>query len=181
MEDLEIIELYHSRNQDAISETATKYGGLLYTVAKNIIHSHEDSEEIVSDSYGSAWEAMPPQRPNSLTAFLCRITRNLSIDRYRKNHAQKREGILLELSELEGESVHMEDRLELGELTKSIEKFLSTLPKDDRVLFMRRYFFHESVQDLAKEAKCKENNISGRLYRLRLKLKSRLAEEGYAL
>ncbi|WP_409968932.1 sigma-70 family RNA polymerase sigma factor [Bengtsoniella intestinalis] len=181
MEDFEIINRYHSRDSIAISQTASKYGTLLYAIAHGVLHSHEDSEETVNDTYCHAWDAMPPQRPTSLRAFLSRITRNLSIDRYRKSHAQKREGILVELSEFESDFTTTEDAVNLKDLTASIEKFLRKQSKDDRVLFMKRYFFDHSLSDLAQESESSVNQISSRLYRLRQKLKQQLEQEGYVL
>lgn len=181
MEDIEIINRYHSRDSVAISQTAIKYGGLLYTIAHGVLHSHEDSEETVNDTYCHAWDAMPPQRPTSLRAFLSRITRNLSIDRYRQSHAQKREAILVELSDLESDFSTAEDSVNLKDLTASIEKFLRQQPKDDRVLFMKRYFLGASLTDLSRASDSTINQISSRLYRLRKKLKHQLEQEGYVL
>lgn len=181
MEDMNIIQLYHQRNQQAITETASKYGRLLYTIAKEILQNHEDSEETVNDSYGGAWNAMPPQRPRILPAFLSRITRNLAISRYRKHHAQKRTGILVELSDLEPSRVQTEEEVMTQELSASIEVFLRQLPKEERVLFLKRYFFAQSLQDLAEEAQSSVNQISGRLYRIRQKLKRKLEGEGYII
>ncbi len=181
MEDLEIIELYHRRNEQAIRETSNKYGGLLYSIAHDVLHSREDSEETVNDTYGKAWSAMPPQRPNALCAFLSRITRNLAISQWRKAHTQKRSGILVELSELESDHMDAADELNLKELTATIETFLLKLPKDERVLFVKRYFFAMSISKLATEAGQTESQISGRLYRLRQKLKTKLEQEGYVI
>lgn len=181
MEDLDIINQYHCRNDNAISETSQKYGGLLYTIAHDILYSHEDSEETVNDTYCHAWEAMPPQRPTSLRAFLSRITRNLSIDRYRKSHAQKREGIVVELSELLSGTSTADDSLDEQELTASIEGFLRQQPKDERVLFMKRYFLGVPLSELAQASNSSNKQITARLYRLRQKLKVHLEREGYAL
>ncbi|MFI3254168.1 MAG: sigma-70 family RNA polymerase sigma factor [Eubacteriales bacterium] len=181
MEDKEIIHLYHQRNEIALSETASKYGKLLYSVAKGVLYSREDSEEIVNDTYQGAWTSMPPNKPDSLTAFLCRITRNLAISRYRKSTAKKREGVLLELTELEAEKSGMDDSLLLQELTDSINQFLEKLPREDRVIFVKRYFFDESLGELSEELLMEENKISSKLYRLRQKLKQKLIQEGYDL
>lgn len=181
MEDLEIIELYHHRDERAIRETSHKYGGLLYTIAQGVLHRHEDSEETVNDTYIGAWNAMPPQRPLALCAFLSRIARNLAISRYRKAHARKREGILVELSELEADGATVEDAVHAKELTAIIEDFLRHQRKDDRVLFVKRYYFAVSVTQLAEEAQQTESQMAGRLYRLRQKLKAKLEREGYAV
>ncbi|MFI3250026.1 MAG: sigma-70 family RNA polymerase sigma factor [Eubacteriales bacterium] len=181
MEDQEIIHLYHQRNEIAITETASKYGKLLYSVAKGVLHSREDSEEVVNDSYQGAWSAMPPQKPDSLTAFLCRITRNLAISRVRKSTAKKREGILLELTELEPEKSAIDDSLLLQELTANINQFLEKLPYEDMVLFVKRYFFDQNLEELSVLMAMDQNKISSKLYRLRQKLKQKLIKEGYDL
>lgn len=142
MEDKDIINLYHQRNQLALTETASKYGKLLYSVAKGVLNSSEDSEEIVNDSYQGAWTSMPPQKPDKLTAFLCRITRNLAISRYRKYTAKKRDGVLLELNQLEPNQTSIDDSFNLQELTESINEFLEKLSAKNRILFVKRYFFN---------------------------------------
>ncbi len=179
MEDIDIIEMYSNKNQDAIPQTAIKYGKLLYKIAYGILINHEDSEETVNDSYQGVWDKIPPQKPDNLRAFVCRITRNISITRVRKNQAKKRDGILIELSELEPDNNSIEQSLDLKELTATIENFLLNQSKMDRVLFVRRYFFNISIQDLAEEFNSAENKITSKLFRIRQKLKTKLQQEGY--
>ncbi len=181
MDDFEIIALYHSRTERAIHETASKYGTLLYCIAKDVLKSHEDSEETVNDTYTGAWNAMPPTRPQSLRAFLCRMARNLAITCYRKHHAKKREGILVELSDLESGGDALDAAIDGNALTASIEQFLSSLPLDEQNLFVKRYFFALPLSDLALESESTVNQVSGRLFRLRKKLKKQLEQEGYIL
>ncbi len=181
MEDSEIISLYHARNSTAIAQTSEKYGTLLYHIAHGVLENHEDSEEVVNDTYHRAWNAMPPKRPCSLQAFLCRITRNLSLDFFRKRHAEKREGILVELSELDASHNQLDDEVSHLQLVKLIEQFLDKLPEDDQVLFVKRYFFVNSLECLAQESHSTVNQISGRLYRMRQRLKAKLEGEGYTI
>lgn len=185
MDDIEIVELYHSRNENAIAVTQGKYGRMLHGMAWNILKNREDSEEIVSDTYQKAWDTMPPQWPQSLMAYLGRMTRNGAINRWRQIHAQKRYGggdVLL--SELEGclpSGTDVEQTIELGELTCILESWLDSLPQDDRVLFLRRYWYCERLQDLAKATGTSPNKLAGRMFRLRAGLKMRLEGEGVAL
>lgn len=181
VDDMEIIHLYHERNEIALTETASKYGKLLYSVAKGVLYSPEDCEEIVNDTYQGAWTSIPPKNPDNLMAFLCRITRNLAISRYRKFTAKKRDGILFELTELEPEKSAIDDNLLLQELTNSINHFLEKLPREDRVIFVKRYFFDKSLAELSEEMAMPENKISSKLYRIRKKLKQKLIKECYDL
>lgn len=184
MEDIQIIELYWSRNQSAISESSAKYGQMLQYISRGILSNHEDSEECVNDTYGKAWETMPPQKPNSLAAYLGRITRNISINRWHENHAKKRGGaniLLSELSECIPSSHSVEAEIEASDLTAVITRWLYSLSQDERVLFIRRYWFSESLGSLAEECLTTPNKLAGRMYRLREKLKSTLEKEGVSL
>jgi RNA polymerase sigma factor (sigma-70 family) len=185
MEDSKIIELYWSRNESAIGETNIKYGRLLHSIALNILSNHEDSEECVSDTYSKAWSMIPPQMPNSLTAYLGRIVRNLSINRWHQNRAQKRykgaELLLSELSDCLPTSDNVEKVIEAKELSEMISDWLYTLSQDDRVLFLRRYWFGDSLNKLADECGTTPNKLAGRIYRLRQGLKNILEKEGIFL
>lgn len=185
MEDMQIIELYNARNEAAIKETDIKFGRLLHSIAFNLLSSHEDSEEIVNDTYGKAWSTIPPQRPNSLCAYLGRITRNLSINRWHEQRAKKRypgaQLLLSELSDCIPGSGTVEDEIETLELVRIMDRWLSGLPTDDRVLFLRRYWFGEAVNKLAEECATSPNKLAGRLYRLRQRLKKALEEEDISL
>lgn len=182
MEDGAIIDLYWARSEEAITATDQKYGGLLTQVARNILDDRWDVEECVSDSYLGAWNAMPPQRPSVLRSFLCRITRNLALDRSDYNHAKKRSVNCVEsLAELEtvgdprGE---FEEEVLLGQL---INGFLAGLGTEQRVIFLRRYWFFDPVKEIARRLNCSESKVTASLYRARAKLRAYLEEEGYTL
>lgn len=185
MEDGQIIDLFWNRDQRAIQETDGKYGRLLNGIAWNLLHSREDAEECVNDTWGRAWESMPPQRPGSLAAYLGRIVRNLSLNRWRKNHAARRGGggIDLLLSELEeclpqpGEGVLCEEE----RLSGIIAAWLSGLPAGDRTLFLRRYWYGDPLERLAKARGTSANHLAVRLHRMRKKLREHLEKEGIAV
>jgi len=182
MNDARIIELYWQRNEQAITESDKQYGRFCRRIAMNILNSSEDSEECVNDTWHRAWENMPPQKPDSLSAFFGRITRNLSLSRFRANHAKKRYGgITILLSELEDcipSRGTIEQETEDWQLAEIISDWLTLLPKDDRVLFMRRYWFGDTVKNLAKECGANQNQMAQRMFRLRSSLKDRLEQEG---
>lgn len=186
MEDAEIVQLYWDRDQSAIVETAAKYGKYCTCIAKNILGNDEDAEECVNDTYMNAWDSIPPHRPNNLSTFLGKITRNLSFNRYKYNKADKRGGseISSVLDEL-GECVHgncdVEKEIEYKELVKAIETFLDTLPAGKRRIFVCRYWYTESISEIAKQFNMRENTVSMTLNRIRAKLRKYLAERGYAL
>lgn len=185
MEDLQIIELYNARIETAISETDTKYGRMLHSIAMNILSNHWDSEEIVNNTYGNVWNAIPPEKPNSLGAYLGRITRNLSINRWNEQRAKKRyngaELLLSELGDCVPTAQTVENVIEAKELAQVIDCWLSTLSTDNRVLFLRRYWFGDAVSSLANECGTSANKMAGRLYRLRQSLKEALEMEGISL
>ncbi len=184
MEDAKIIELYNQRNETAITETEHKFGPMLYKIAMNILSNREDSEEALSDTYEKAWESIPPEKPRFLGAWLGKITRNFSISKWRKNKAQKRDGIEIMLSELEEcipSSFNTEQESEAAETTKAINLWLKDLEKEDRVIFIRRYWYGDSVQNLAQRLKISPKKLSSKLYRLRASLRIALEKEGIAL
>ena len=182
MEDTAIIQLFFQRAEQAIVEVQQKYGSFCRTVAMNLLQQKEDAEECVNDTWQAAWQRIPPENPRMLGAFLGRITRNLAISRFRKNTAQMRtEGLTVLLSELEhcvpsGQSTEEAvDSILLGEY---ISKWLESLSADDRALFVRRYWFGESLRELAREVGTGEGHLAQKLYRLRLQLKKELEKEG---
>ncbi|MDE7244399.1 MAG: sigma-70 family RNA polymerase sigma factor [Oscillospiraceae bacterium] len=184
MEDHQIIELYWQKNENAISETAGKYGAYCFTIAQNILHSTEDAEECVNDTWLHAWNAMPPQRPNILRIFLAKITRNLSINRFHAESAEKRGGgeivlVLDELAECIAGGVDAEAAYESKELEQCIRRFVRALPKRERNMFVRRYFFTEPVAAVAARYGLTENNVQVILSRTRKKLRLVLKKEGY--
>lgn len=185
MDDNAIIALYHARNERAIKETSNKYGAFCRRIALNILSLREDAEECVSDTWLTAWNRMPPERPNHLRAFLGRIVRNLSISRYRAIHAQKRfAGMEILLSELEECVPHpdtVERRLEAEALTQLLNSWLDGLSPEDRALFVRRYWCGEGIKQLAAISGMSANLVSQRLLRLRKRLKDHLEVEGVEL
>ena len=186
MEDSEIVALYWSRDQQAISESADKYGTYCSAIARNILGSPEDTEECVSDTWFRAWNAMPPQKPDILSAFFGRITRNLAFDRYRSRSAAKRGGtetalVLEELRDCVSGKDEAQQHLDYQELLADLNAFLRSLPQEKRRLFLRRYWYAEPVAGIAKRFGMKENQVSVGLYRLRHQLREYLLERGHIL
>lgn len=188
MEDRQIIDLYFGRDESAITETKTKYGAYILTIAMNILYSTSDAEECENDTYLSAWNSMPPQEPLNLKTFLGRIARNLSIDKYRKNTAVKRGGgaeeLLLELAECCGAAASqqtVESETDANELTRLLNAFLRELPQEKRILFIKRYWYGESLDDISMETGLTTTKIATTLFRVRGKLKDYLIKEGVAL
>ena len=183
MEDIQIIDLYWLRDERAISETDSKYGAFCHKIAMNILHSFQDSEECVSDTYGRCWDTMPPQRPGSLRAYLGTIIRNLSISRYRASRAQKRFGgaevLLSELSDCVPAPENIQRTVEAGELGELISRWLDGLGEEDRALFLRRYWNGDAVKDLALELGVRPNALTKRLLRLRESLRRSWSGRGW--
>lgn len=185
MKDQDIISLYISRNENAILETEKKYGGYCFTIAYNILKERMDSEECLNDMYIKAWGSIPPEIPKNLGAWLSKVIRNLAINLWKKNHRKKRyNGIMLLFDELEEcipESNSVEQVIEGIELTNFLNKWLDSLSKEDRVLFMRRYWFGEPLKILEKEYGMSHGKMAKRMYKLRSNLKVDLEREGYSL
>jgi RNA polymerase sigma factor (sigma-70 family) len=184
MEDSQIVELYWQKNTDAISETSSKYGPYCFTIADNILHNTEDSEECVNDTWLHAWNAMPPQRPRVLRMFLAKITRSLSVNRFHARSAEKRGGgeITLVLDELEdcvAGGADIEAAYEGKELEQCVRRFVRGLPERDGNVFVRRYFFTEPISVIAAQYGLTENHVMVILSRTRKKLKLKLVKEGY--
>ena len=184
MEDSQIIELYFMRKEEAIKETDSKYGSYCFSIAENILHNTEDSEECVSDTWLKAWNAMPPERPTVLRMFLAKITRNLSFNRFHARNAEKRGGgeihlVLEELAECIANESDTESEYLAKELEQSIRSFVRKLPEREGNVFVRRYFFTEPVAVIAKRYHMTENNVMVILSRTRGKLKAHLSKEGY--
>ena len=181
MEDVRIVELFWERSETAIEETQRKYGRYCYHIAYNILFSNEDSEECVNDTYLRAWNAMPPHRPERLSAFLGKIVRNLALDRYDKRTAEKRSvGVELALDELEEcvadtDEVWNEDE---QRLRTAINGFLAALPRRDRMIFIRRYWYVSPISQIATEFGAEEGNIKVILHRTRKKFREHLIKEG---
>ncbi len=185
MEDEQIIQLYFDRSEAAITETDKKYGQACLRIAENILGNRPDAEECVNDTYLGAWNAIPPAKPDPLSAFLFRITRNLSLTRYHANTAAKRNSrydlSFEELSDCLGTCSSMEMLAENAGLTKAIETFLNSLSRENRVIFLRRYWFSDSYAEISRRTKLSESVISMRLVRLRSKLKKALRKEDFLL
>ncbi len=182
MDDSGIIELFFSRSEQAILETDAKYGGYCYSIAYHILASHEDSEESVNDTYLSAWNAIPPKKPIPLSPFLGKIVRHISIDLWRKKSAGKRGGrempiVLEELQECMS-SENVEERCEQKELILQVQKFVAGLTGTERNVFVCRYWYLDSIADIAGRFGFSESKVSSILHRTRLKLKKHLMQEG---
>lgn len=186
MDDAGIIELYFQRSEDAIAETDRKYGPYCTKIAMNILSSLPDSEECVSDTWLKAWNAMPPQKPDILSAFLGRICRNCAISRYRERGAKKRAGdeFSLSLDELDEcipsktDPARAVDEKELGEI---ISRFLKKQSKDARVIFVRRYFYGDELGNIARRLSFSESKVKSSLFRTRRALREFLESEGVSI
>lgn len=186
MEDLRIIELYNQRNEKAIEETISKYGNYCLSIADNILDDPKDSEECVNDTWLKTWESIPPCCPNSLKLFLAKITRNLACNRYNtaKTHKRGRGELPLaleELDELIAGTISVEKEIESRELANALNAFLRTLPPRQCDIFIRRYFYIDSIAAIAKTYGLKESNVLMILSRIRKKLKLHLQSEGYTI
>lgn len=183
MEDQGIIDLFFDRSEQAIVETDKKYGAYCYAIAYNILSSREDSEESVNDTYLAAWNTIPPRRPRLLNAFLGKITRHISIDRWRRLRAQKRGGkeMTLALEEL-GECAaaqSLEAEISQRELAHSLNDFLAALPETERNVFLCRYWYMDSIETISKITGFSQSKVASMLHRSRGKLRKKLSEEGY--
>lgn len=186
MDDQHIVDLYWARSENAISETAKKYGKYCHYIAFHILHNHEDCEECVNDTYLKAWHNIPPHRPTMLSTFLGKITRNLSLHKYEKYTAQKRGGgqVPLALEELQecvptsNNTEHVIDDLMLAEI---LNRFLRDLPTDTRKIFVQRYWYLMSVKEIAADCHISESKVKVSLFRTRNELKQILEKEGISL
>lgn len=184
MTDEQIIAMYQERQESAIRETAAQYGTFCFRLADHILKNREDSEECVNDTWLHTWNAIPPVHPQCLRMFLAKITRNLSFNRYRSRNAAKRgggeiEAVLEELAECVAGSADVEEMVLEKELGECISRFAYGLPERDGNVFIRRYFFTESVAEIAKEYGLTENYVAVILSRVRKALKTHLEREGY--
>lgn len=181
MDDGRIIELYFQRDEQAIWETNVKYGKLCHSISYNILNNHEDSEECVNDTYEGLWNAIPPARPDNLMAFVCRIVRNLSLKRLEFMKREKRsKDMLVSLEELE--AVLPDERYAPGisdeDIGKLIGRFLSGQKEGVRNVFIRRYYFFDSIADIARRYSFSESKVKNMLFHTRNKLKDYLIKEG---
>ena len=181
MNDSQIIELFYERSEQAIIELSKKYGSVCAKVAENILGNRLDAEECVNDAYLGAWNTIPPQNPNPLLSYICRIVRNLAVKKYHANTAAKRNSIYdVALDELENcfpTSESADDELNAKELAHIIDDFLKTLDKENRIMFIRRYWYSDSIADIAELFNTSSHSVSVRLSRTRAKLKKHLIKE----
>lgn len=181
VEDLDIIQLYWQRDERAVAETEQKYGAYCRSISYGILRNHQDAEECVNDTLVKAWNAIPPQRPFALGAFLGTIARNLSLNRYRMARTQRRGGgtvplILEELRDCTADGP--EQLLEAAELGRVLDRFLRRLPQKECCIFMRRYWYMDSLEDIARRYHLPMGSVKSSLFRCRRKLKEYLEQEG---
>lgn len=183
MEDTEIIELYFSRSESAIAETRAKYDGYLRRIAYNVLANNEDSDECVSDTYLKVWNSIPPNRPAHFPAYLAAIVRNVAVSAFRKRNTLSREGSqyavsLDELAECISGSETPEQQFESGMISRAISSYLRTLSEDARMMFVCRYYFNDSIADIARIFGAGESKVKSSLFRTRNGLKEYLIKEG---
>lgn len=175
MDDNKIIDLFFERSEKAIVELSNKYGSVCMKVSMNVLNNYQDAEECVNDSYLGVWNAIPPQKPNPLFSFVCKIVRNISIDRYKKNRRQKRKGnydlCIEELEDCIASPRTVEDDYAGAELSACIDDFLDSLTKINRMIFVRRFWYMDSYEDIAKASGLREGTIRTRLSRTKGDLK----------
>jgi RNA polymerase sigma-70 factor (ECF subfamily) len=185
MQDSDIIKLFYNRSEDAIRELDEKYGKLCKHIANNILHDEQQVQECINDAYFGMWNSIPPNNPNPLRAYLCKIVRNISVKRYRDNHTAKRfteyEISINELGDCIPDKNSVEDIVRQKELTKLIETFLQKIDSKDRIMFVRRYWYAESVKNIANSFGISERNASMKLFRIRKKLRLYLEETGVSI
>ena len=178
-----MIRLFESRDERAIAETAEKYGSYCRKIGMNILHSSEDCEECLDDALMKLWDSIPPEKPADLGAYLAAAMRNTALSRYRRQSAQKRTAdsvacALDELAEVISDGASIESSLEARELMRAVNEFLHGLPKQKRILFVRRYFYLDSLADAAERLGLNENRAAVTLFRIRKKLAEYLKKEG---
>ena len=178
MDDNEIIELFWHRSEVALTECQNKYGGYCKKIARNILSNDSDADECLNDTWFKTWNAIPPSRPSRLMAFLGRITRNLSLNRYESARSQKRGGGSMEIVLDELTDIPAPEKADEGEITKTIDAFLRSEPIENADIFLKRYWYLRSVKEISDEYGFNENKITSLLFRMRGRLKQRLEKEG---
>lgn len=185
MEDDKIIELFYERSEQAITELSDKYGAICNKIADNILNNRQDAEECVNDAYLAVWNTVPPQRPDPLISYVCRIVRNLAVKKYHENTAVKRNSFydvsLEEIEECLSVEASQEGELEAKEVSEMINRFLAGLDKKSRMIFIRRYWYSDSIEEIAERFDTGGHYISVRLSRIRKALKKYLKKEGVNL
>ena len=183
MEDKKIVDLFWMRSEQAITETAAKYGKYCHSIACNILSNNRDAEEAVNDTYMGAWTSIPPHRPSILRTFLGKITRRISLKKYRDQNRDKRGGgevalVLEELGECVASPVTVEDEIMAKELGKALNRFVSELPDIERKVFICRYWFIDSIDTISRDFGFSNSKTKSILYRTRMNLLTYLREEG---
>ena len=183
MDDRKIVDLYWQRDENAIPETAAKFGGYCRTIAYNILSDAEDAEECLNDTWLRAWNTMPTNRPSRLAPYLGKLTRWISLTRLREKTSLKRGGgetelVLDELAEAVDPGADVEKAVELKELNAALRRFLKTLGETERQVFLARYWFIASIAEIAEKFGFSESKVNSMLHRTRKKLLSYLKEEG---
>jgi len=182
MEDKQIIDLFWQRSEQAIEALEAQYGGVIRNTAGKFLDDRQDVEECANDTCLGVWNSIPPQRPDPLISYVCRIARNIAVSRFHANRAEKRfshyDLALDELQDCLPSRFDLETELEARELTRALDRFLETLSREDRVLFVRRYWFGDGVGELARARGCSVDRVSVRLYRIRKRLRKTLQKEG---
>lgn len=185
MDDNEIIGLYFARSEEAIARTEEKYGSFCRGVARNILGSPEDAEECADDAYLALWNSIPPQRPEHFKAYLGKIARNIALNRYERDHAAKRgapaELVLDEIAELVADPCSENTDVDEGRISAEIDRFLTSLPTQERVIFVRRYFYLCPIRTIAADMALGESKVKMTLFRTRKKLRSHLEKNGVSL
>ena len=180
--DEDILTLYNRRDEQAIAATQSKYGSYCRAVADRILRVREDAEECVNDTYLHAWNAIPPARPGSLRAFLGAIVRNLAINRLNYNRARRRNAAIVALDEFaECLPDGTEPITDTVALRAAFDSFLASLPERERVIFVRRYWYVDTVAEIAQRYNMSESKVKTRLHRIREKLRVYLMQEGIAV
>ena len=183
MDDTQIVELYWARKESAIEETEAKYGSYCYSIAQNILQNQDDAEESVNDTWLNAWNSMPPHRPSVLSTFLGKLTRRISIDKWRRTTAKKRGNgqlplVLDELEDCVSDGKSIEEETERKLLAEVIAAFVKSLPETEQKVFLCRYWYMDSVNTIATRFRFSESKIKSMLSRTREKLRVRLEKEG---
>jgi len=182
MDDKQIVALYWARNEDALTQTAAKYGRYCFSIAYHILSSREDADESVNDTYMSAWNQIPPHEPSVLSAFLGKITRRISLNRWRNQNRKKRGGgeVILALEELHeciSDGSDVAHRAEQKEVTCAVISFLDTLSETERDIFVCRYWYLADIKKISKAFGFTESKVKSMLHRTRIKLRAHLKEE----
>lgn len=186
MNDVTIVDLYWKRSENAILETKNKYGKFCYSISYNILHNDQDAEECVNDTWLGAWNSMPPQKPSRLSIFLGKITRNLSLDKYRKYNAEKRRitrtaEALDELTECISGGDNVSEFVDEMFVTEQIEAFLYKQSTEKRYIFIRKYWYLDSIKEISEDIGISESKVTSALFRMRSQLKDHLLKEGILL